>query len=1068
MKPIKLIISAFGPYTGLMPEIDFTKFEERGLFLIAGDTGAGKTTIFDAICFALYGTTSGSYRDTANLRCESAPDDVETYVEFHFSHQGKNYRVWRRPKYMRLNKKTGIGMVEQKGDAVFSEEGKSPIQGFDKVNSAIKDLLHIDDKQFKQIAMIAQGEFWALLNAKTDERTKILRNIFSTEGYNAIEFKLKDRMDESYRRMMNSGNSIIQYFCDVKAADESEEAEELAVMQEKARNSKEAWNIEEMLRLIDRLLEADGKSLERLDRTFKDEESELRTIQDQQALAKSDNQALDSLKELEDEKEKLAVKATQMQEREQLLLRQKAATREVKPYFAAWTDKIEEIRRVKAELSDIETELAEAANDQTLAREAFAQAEERSEEARKLLKAAEKIGEDEEKYQLRENLTKELSALQEQKEGIEKEAAGLKEARDKLETRQASLKIVIEELAHKPQERNDAERQLEKVEALEKEISVILEDQVSEREKKVASYTFAQEEYKKARDRYDAAADESRSAKRRLEDSRAGLLAEGLEEGEKCPVCGSVHHPELAKLPKDFVTEKAVRKLQETEEEVREISSAASIKAGEKKASLDLYESMMKKAIVNCLASPVLKESAEDMGDALSEKSDLDILLAGLKDAKELVLAKEQKIGDEVTMLRDACEELEQANQTLKEIQEEELPALASQEKNLVGRTKENETKLTETQTTRKNIGQLPFANWDEAKNAMEQAAKEGKTIVDEISNLREKCKQVDEKVAGIKAAINTKKEQLEHCQEEEETCHKDLQQALIAHAFGTVDEMRAFLMSEEDIEEAEKEINRYTQALETNKRMLEQARKAAEGKKRINLAEINELCHQKEAKVNALRSQVNQAETRRNSNQEKQKNIRNLQEDHKKAVHDNQLAARLYKLVKGTTGNGKITLEQYIQAAGFDGIIAAANRRLLPMSDSQYELYRKSGDLGKQSNTFLDLEVLDNYTGHRRPVGNLSGGESFKASLSLALGLSDTVSSNMGGIQVDALFVDEGFGTLDKKSIESAMDILIHLSGANKLVGVISHREELKCIPQKILVRKEKDGSNITIDMGI
>ena len=163
-----------------------------------------------------------------------------------------------------------------------------------------------------------------------------------------------------------------------------------------------------------------------------------------------------------------------------------------------------------------------------------------------------------------------------------------------------------------------------------------------------------------------------------------------------------------------------------------------------------------------------------------------------------------------------------------------------------------------------------------------------------------------------------------------------------------------------------------------------------------------------------------------------------------------------------------KITFEQYIQAAGFDNIIAAANRRLLPMSEGQYELCRKEDSDDKKSKTILNLEVRDNFTGHKRPVGNLSGGESFKASLSLALGLSDTVSSNMGGVQMDALFVDEGFGTLDRKSIENAMDILINLSGTDKLVGIISHREELmENIPQQIRVTKTKNGSRIEIDSG-
>ena len=206
----------------------------------------------------------------------------------------------------------------------------------------------------------------------------------------------------------------------------------------------------------------------------------------------------------------------------------------------------------------------------------------------------------------------------------------------------------------------------------------------------------------------------------------------------------------------------------------------------------------------------------------------------------------------------------------------------------------------------------------------------------------------------------------------------------------------------------------------------------------------------------------------RRENNLSRRAKIAGLQGEFAAARHEAHILGRLHDLVSGQTGKGKLTLEQYIQAAGFDSIIRAANRRLIPMSDGQYELYRQEKELGNKSHTYLDLEVLDNYTGRRRPVRNLSGGESFKASLSLALGLSDKVSSELGGISMDALFIDEGFGTLDKKSIEKAMEILLKLSDSNKLVAIISHREELiEAVSQQIQVTKTRNGSSLAIELG-
>ena len=366
-------------------------------------------------------------------------------------------------------------------------------------------------------------------------------------------------------------------------------------------------------------------------------------------------------------------------------------------------------------------------------------------------------------------------------------------------------------------------------------------------------------------------------------------------------------------------------------------------------------------------------------------------------------------------------------------------------------------------------MANLSFEKWEVAQSEQIKAQNRIKDIQGKIKSAEQAKKDADEKVASENASLKTLSEKLNEEANEEVDRRSKLDDTLGKNGFVSVEEMLNFVLSEDEIAAVDEEIAKYRQEVTTNKKQLEEAETNAQGRQVVDIEALNEQCKLQGGYVNSKRNTVNVIYNRLSNNKNKLENITGQGQVLEKARKENEICTRLYNLVKGTTGNGKITLEQYIQAAGFDGIIAAANRRLLPMSDGQYELYRQEDSLGKKSNTFLDLEVLDNFTGHRRPVGNLSGGESFKASLSLALGLSDTVSMNLGGIQMDALFIDEGFGTLDRKSIDNAMNILINLSGTGKLVGVISHREELMAnISQQIRVKKTKDGSSLTIETGL
>ena len=1072
MRPTKLMISAFGPYAGTMPEIDFTQFEERGLFLISGDTGAGKTTIFDAICFALYGTTSGTYRDTKNLRSEYAADGVESYVDFYFTHQGKNYHVWRQPGYER-RKLRGTGTVSVKEKAVLYEEGKVPIEGLVNVNAAVIRLLNIDEKQFKQISMIAQGEFWNLLNAKTDERTEILRTIFQTNGYKNIEFRLKDRMDESFRAKMDAQNSIVQYFGDVVADETDERAEALRDLQRRSKGAGSAWNLAEMLSMIDEILEADREREEVVSGELVQQVQKLDALKTSFATAQANNGILDKVLLLENEKKELEERRPQINALTELLNRQRDARRNVFPLYGSWNEKASERRETEQKIAASGMQLEKAIEKADQAESALKEAQGHKEEADALRKAADKISEEEPSYQRRDELTAELVKLRRNAEMLVENGARIEKAEKELGDRIMSLKESAETLSDRPQKQAEVSAKRDNLQELRGRMETILKDQAPLLIARQKEHKTKGEKYIAARDQFDKADAEHQRAERILEDCRAGILALGLQEGVKCPVCGSVHHPEPAKLPGKSVTEEEVKSLKAVVDKLRKMKDKAMAEAESARSSFEEAGRWLRGAAIECLRNPLLKKEEQDDEAFKFETLKFETfkfkeLMTALAQAKKAADEDYERLSSELSRLDKDCRKLKKDRELLDKAQGEETDKLKAVKERFILQRQQNEKDTATKETALEAVGQLPFKDWESARKSRDAATAQADSIIKKIEEAQKNKENEDRRVTALKAQIAVLKENCEVLKKEEDRLRAELDGALSEHGFASDEEMKALAVPEKEITASEKTISDYQQKIETNKARLSEAKKEAEGKVRINVKELEKTVDEQNKLVESSRKTVTEVRYRLQINEEKKANIVGQQVKYDKACHQNTIHTRLYNLVKGQTGNGKITLEQYIQASGFDGIIAAANRRLKPMSDGQYELFRQEDSLGKRSNTFLNLEVLDNYTGHRRPVGNLSGGESFKASLSLALGLSDTVSSNLGGIQMDALFVDEGFGTLDRKSIENAMDILVNLSGANKLVGIISHREELmENIPQQIRVTKTKNGSRIEIETG-
>ena len=1057
MRPSKLILSAFGPYADKV-EIDFSIFDEKGLFLISGDTGSGKTTLFDAICFACYGKASSDRRDTKSLRSEYAKDSADSFVDFYFTHQGKNYHVYRTPQYER-RKLRGDGTVSVKESATLYRDSESPIEGIREVSAAIEQLLHINLNQF---AMIAQGEFWDLLNAKTDERTTILRTIFMTDGYKNIEYKLKERMDGAFGDFKDAEKSIIQFFQGARADENSEHYEEFEELKTRADRSASAWNISEMLNCL-AALEAEDKILAKeVNQELKDAESTEKKLQKELNLAKTNNSFVERLNNLKAKEAELVAKKADIKKKEDILEKQLLAANKVKPAYDNWKNQATAISTAEEEKTETEKALSASRDALKTAQEQFKESKKREKDKGELAVKVEQITKDEKKYSERENVISKIAELKETSKKIKEEEKKLRDEEKTLKDEIATLKQTIKELKNKPAEHEKVMAKINALKSLIAKVKEVIDKQIPEYNKKGKALKKSQEIAAKSVKAYEEVQKKRSEAETILDGCRAGILAELLKAGEACPVCGSKNHPAPAKLPKKSITEAEIEELKENEEEARADKEKTVSEAESAKTALETYGDSLRTNILDCLendiygANDVAGLDLSELMDRLeTEKVDLDKTLKSIE--------KEEK------QLQEDVKTLEAANTNLESAQGERTSELDEKKSKNTEAKQQNATDLAGAEATRDGLSSLQYESWTKASEARNFAKATIKEIEDAINAATKAKDDAANNEASLKAKLEEQKSNLKKMQTEEGKLKEKFEKLLESNKFSGEKEFLSFVVDEETISDSQQEIKEYHEEVKSTNDQLKTAKEDAKGKKLVDITELSEQVASMEDEVKSIRDRQNIIKNRRDKNEEVVKNISDQKTGYEKAKVAHSVCTRLYKLVKGDTGTGKITLEQYIQAAGFDGIIVAANRRLIPMSEGQYELYRQEDSLGRKSNTFLDLEVLDNFTGHRRPVGNLSGGESFKASLSLALGLSDTVSSNMGGVQMDALFIDEGFGTLDKKSIDTAMDTLLNLSGSNKLVGVISHREELiENIPQQIKVSKGKEGSKVTIETGL
>lgn len=915
MRPIKLTVSAFGPYAG-KNELDLEKLGKGGLYLITGDTGAGKTTIFDAITFALYGEASGSNREADMLRSKYAAPDVPTFAELLFEYRGENYLIKRNPEYTR-SKTKGEGTTTEKADAELHLPDGKLITGAKNVTKAVAEIMGIDRNQFSQIAMIAQGDFLKLLLASTEDRIKIFQKLFKTQLYSSIQDRLKAESNALDSRYQKTADGIRQYIEGIEWSEDDDLKEDI----QKAKNGE--MPVSEVLSLVQELIERDEKADELLKEQRERAEKELTEITKKLTQADERKKLRDSA---EKSREKLAVETEKLSQLEENLENERRREPEM-------AEIAQNISQLKARLSDYD-ELEEK-------KEQLADAESKAEETADKLKKNRETA---------ESLKNDFESLINEGKLLE----NLGEERIKAETKAESAKSQSKAL----EELSDLYSEMEQLKGELKDAQNDYLEKASDAEKKRRDYEEKHRAYL---------------------DEQAGIIAETLTEGQPCPVCGSVSHPKKAEKSQNAPTKEQLDRDKKTCEKAEKALSEASVKAGNLKTSLDEKRKTFEKSFTEQLLSQDF-ERAEEIIETAAEKN-----------------------GELLKQLENTLREIEKKEKRRAEIQKQ---AAEKQEKyqKLDGEIREGENMA--------------------AKYEAEKAA-----LLSSVEQLYGKLQ------FKSKTEAEERREELENCQKKYTLAIKAAEKAVsdceteMAKLGAAIEEAENALKNGQDID---------IESLESRQGHFKQIKDEADTKLRDVISRLS-------------------------ANRSAAENISAKMEESVEIEAKWRWVKALSDTANGKlAGKEKIMLETYIQMTYFDSIIERANTRLMVMTDGQYELKRRREAANNRSKSGLDLDVIDHYNGSERSVKTLSGGESFKASLSLALGLADEIQSSAGGIKLDTMFVDEGFGSLDEQSLEQAIKALTSLADGERLVGIISHVSELKeRIDRQIIVKKDRSGGS-------
>ena len=1033
MKPIKLTLTAFGPFAN-ETVIDFeTDLANQQIFVISGPTGAGKTTIFDAICYALYGETSGKARKGKVLRSDFATaKSILTEVEFIFSVKEKTYVITRRPQQEIPHKKKEGAVVKKSAAQSFYEiENKEEILEKEKeITEKVQEVIGLSADQFRKIVMIPQGDFKEFLMASTKDKEVLLRKIFGTDLCEQIQQALSEK-----EKQLRGTAEILGIEMDAKLKSfNCLDSEELSVqIQAQIPNSEKIKLCEQHLMLMEDDIKMNQTNLQALDTKLVEIEATYhRAIKTERQFEELDHVKL----ALDD----LVSNTTKMLNLKQTLIELEAA-QSIYQYDKIKKEKIKAYEHYTHQKNKVELELSSI-------EEKLVAMNEMLQEVPKFEQQLTKIKEEQHELVL---LSKDLALLETQKqciqtlepqiENLKGQVAHLLTEKEQLSQSQQPLEVLYKRLSNQTQVVHQHSTELEslsnQLRNLNKIYRILCEQQVVNEMiiKKGKNLEQAKQLLQEQKQKHDLLYQASING-------AAANLAIHLKKDTPCPVCGSHDHPNIATTTTDVPTktdlthanqhvEQAQQQLQELEKEL--IAHHQTIQTQQEYlidlvSQAKLSDEILKTDVINLRIKMLEEATAQQTNQykhaQLLEKQYKQTIEDVLRIEKELVEVTKQQIekSDELTQLLTKLDVEKRSHDDL-------LKRIPNQYQCLSILMQQKEKLTQESITISKKVQQIKMMH-------------------------EEYTEQKAQNLATHQTLINVLKTQ-----------HKEMQEAInlfdekVSQVFTSVEQYQGCLKDETRIEDLVKELKSYDEQLYAKKMREAELQQVLKNVKREDVKSYEDQLNDLKMVKEQLNHTIVKCLTVQRHNKSLLSDVKQAQAANYKVEQEYQLIGDLEKLANGKLGN-KMTFETYVLISYFEDVLYFANQRLLKMTNRRYELRRRE-DVSGGGRKGLELDVYDGHTAKTRPVSTLSGGESFKASLSLALGLSDTVMHNAGGVSLDTMFIDEGFGTLDSDSLEQAIEILIELQNNGRLIGVISHVEELKQrISAKLMVEALPTGS--------